>query len=164
MSQKQFNWLAATPEQRDAACAAFMPQSDVNPLKSWALYLDGKYAYDVRALNLESAQKSLASALKLTPKKWTELTRFPASLRATAEIRENHHHVRYSDTPGGAWMLIEDLNKHGWTVEIKSRPSSITVVFTLGGIRKEASGTSMSEVIAQCYLNAHGIYTPWEPL
>jgi hypothetical protein len=149
-------WNESTPEQRNAACAQFMPPSEVNPIVSWWLYCDGKAGYQLRVLTKQEAEDGLRM-IKASPETWADCTGFPEPYRAGAEIREIHRHVRYSDTPGGAWMLIEQLNVKGWTASIVQIPNNCGITLQRVGNPAVHTAGTFCEAAAMAFLKANGV-------
>lgn len=152
----QLVWKDLTPDQRNEACARFMPASDVNPMRNWWLYADGKWGYPLSVKNQQEADQALALLTK-DDATWVEYTNYPAKYRASAEVREVQHHVRYSNTPGGAWMLVQQLCADGWSVAIDTDAKDTQVIASRGGRQHHLSHQSFDEAMAIVFLRAHDV-------
>lgn len=154
----RLEWSKATNIERNAACAAFMPASEINPIRSYYLTKEGKLWQRLAVKNLAEAKQWLAFAKgnftrweKIMPEMtWTD--------RNLVDVAEDTHHVRYSDTPGGAWMLIEELASKGWTVSVVTTGHSSGVSAILKSAHHHVIG-KMEEAVAECFLKANGVDT-----
>jgi len=128
------NWHKSTAQERNAACGALMPKSATNPLSRWGLAYNGKPFGQIPLPipNRDNAEAWLNTA-KSSKKRWSELVgeTFPGGcpwvLRHDVGVIEVTWHVRYSDTPGGAWMLVEQLVGDGFAVTVRSSVRATTV-------------------------------------
>jgi hypothetical protein len=148
------SWIKLSAEERDALCAKYMPASVVNPLRQWWLTLEGKYWCRLMVENEEEASRWLAKANE-SKQNWDKLIEdWPWVLREEVGIKEQTWHVRYSTTPGGAWDLLEDLKKKGWTVQIILTPERISLSI-IKDVQHIRLGNTLSEPAAFLYLLAH---------
>jgi hypothetical protein len=66
-------------------------------------------------------------ALKASDDVWAEMRK--ANSHITDEMRDGlevdveRWHIRYSDTPGGAWEVVEWLRGQGYVVQLRARPN-----------------------------------------
>jgi hypothetical protein len=108
------NWKSASPEQRNDACAKFMPPSDVNPILSWHLLIGD---HDMGALHSQSKKEAddFLSFLQSDREQWERVMGKYATWdhRTDCQIVEHLRSVNYTSTPGGAWMLLEELRSRG---------------------------------------------------
>jgi hypothetical protein len=154
----RLEWSKATTEARNAACAAFLPASDTNPMRTFYLKAYGKIKNRLLVENLKAAEAWLHAA-KASKTNWEKL--MPEMLwaeRGILEVAEEIYHLRYSDTPGGAWMLIEHLTSKGWTVSVTTTQESSGVSAILGVQHHHVLG-KMSEAVAECFLKVNGVDT-----
>lgn len=120
----QLNWKATTPEQRNNACACFMPPSDCNPILSWHLHIG---EFDLGALTIQTqreADEFRAQILKLNAQEWeySPLAKYACwDRREACQLVQHRRSLRYSDTPGGAWTLMEELKRQGHMIAIAAR-------------------------------------------
>jgi len=135
-----------------------MPPSEINPLRSYYLTKDGKLWQRLAVHTLYEAKKWLEFAKsKITY--WEKLMpELEWKRRSIVGVTEHLYHVRYSDTPGGAWNLIEELTAKDWTVSVTATAQSTTVSAIRGDHHHHGIG-KMSEATAECFLKANGIDT-----
>lgn len=131
MNPTTFDFKNSTPAQRNEACARFLPPSDVNPIRSWHLQFvlparpeQGQpepVTHDAGQLMVKSRDEALAWLKKLgsSRKAWKRAgIPLPWSYSHLAQIAEDERHVNYTNTPGGAWMLIEHLKAQSYSIVI----------------------------------------------
>lgn len=147
---------AATPEERNAACAAYMPASDVNPIRSWWVTLDGVLWSRLAVRSKDEADSWLRIA-SMSRHNWERvMTEWPWSLRSSVGVAEHHHHVRYTDTPGGAWDLLEQMVSESWEVAVTCTGSFTTVTAVKGSRQLSAvSDQAMPVLAGAVFLLAH---------
>lgn len=118
----QLNWKATTPEHRNNACACFMPPSDCNQILSWHLHI-GKQ--DMGPLTVQTKNEADAwLSIRQSSREHFERSfgKFcPWDQRLDCQIVEHRRSLRYSDTPGGAWTLMEELKRQGHMIAIAAR-------------------------------------------
>jgi hypothetical protein len=122
------NWKSATPEQRNDACACFMPPSEVNPILAWHLLIG---QHDMGALACIS-RKEADTWLSLLQTNRDDFERVMGKYcvwdkRLECQIVEHRRSLRYSDTPGGAWTLIEELKRQGYLIAIAARAGQTAI-------------------------------------
>jgi hypothetical protein len=118
------NWKSSTAEQRNDACACFMPPSEINPIRSWHLNLGNT---DLGAMMVQTQKeaddfKTLIDTCPHQQWKHRALSKYTSWDRRT-ELRlvEHRRSVNYSTTPGGAWMLLDQLMAEGYMIAIAAR-------------------------------------------
>lgn len=113
----EFNWDGATVETRNEACGQFMPPSEVNPMRSYLVSAPTRRPVKLALHSREEAEAWLRIAAG-SEETWKRvMPEWPAPLRKMAKIEEQHYYPRYTDTPGGAWVLVEELVNRNLTVE-----------------------------------------------
>lgn len=161
---KTLNWNELTSEQRNAECSRFMPASDVNPIRQWWLTFDGQWyqRLPLKEQTRDAAEKWLASAKesKVTWDYIFEALHFPWSFRNRVAVKEQTWHVRYSDTPGGAWELVEQMNQQGWTFSLSINNNGVDACFVqqIPHFREHrVLRGPFSEAVAIIFLRANGV-------
>lgn len=166
------NWHEATLAQRNAACAQFMPKSGINPLRRYDLVytlpdVDGITIGQIplQQPTMEAATKWLEMA-KSSRSRWAELVGedsksggCPWTLRDHVTLVESTWHYRYTDTPGGAWTLVEQLVSEAYDVTVRSycRATSVSIAPTSQGRFFLELPRPMPEVVAVAFLMFKGI-------
>lgn len=110
-------WATLSVRERDDIIGNLIK---AEPIKSYNLYVGGKYFSGLMVRSHEEAEK-LAEAGRL--RHWKELAKkhgWPDEWRSTLEARTHTNHLRYNETPGGAWFVIEAMREQGWDIEIAS--------------------------------------------
>lgn len=141
-------WSALTPEQRDELVAKYMPPSDVNPIKDVWLTFDGKLWRRTLCKTEEEAHEMLAHAKKGRAI-WDKIfgDEMPWILREKVSAVIRAAHLRYSETPAGAWDALEHLLSLGCGVAVLLNGSLCTVTIT--GFKFEAAKPRSAEVSYQ---------------
>lgn len=118
------NWKSSTPAQRNAACACFMPPSNVNPIRSWHLHVGGDDLGPMAIGSQKEADDFMARIPRLDQQTWEQssLRKFLAwEKRDLLHVVERRRNVNYSNTPGGAWMLLDRLMAEGYMIAVAAR-------------------------------------------
>ncbi len=123
-------WQNLTPAQRNEQCARYMPPSEINPIRTWWLTFDGGL---LAQLALEKPTIEAANAwldyAKSNKTKWKRLIEeVPFSLKDSVSVIEVKRFARYTDTPGGAWMLAEELIAKAWRIAIEIHGETVLVM------------------------------------
>ncbi len=79
--------------------------------------------------------------------------RITLSDRGTLSIEIEEHHLRYSDTPGGAWRVIEAIREAGYSVQISSLKTGWKIACTLGGEPAVAKSDTMAKAACKCAIS-----------
>lgn len=149
-----FQFETASVEERNAKCAEFMPASDINPICGYYLTWRGKMWQRLAVKSIDEAQSWLNIA-KLNKHNWNQLLpEHPWHLRSEIGVSEFHHRVRYSDTPAGAWMLIEELDRRGFSVLLRRRDgkTELDAVCKVTNVSISAKGDDFPKLTAKLFL------------
>jgi hypothetical protein len=113
---KASEWADMNAFQRNWLIGEMMK---AEPLRDYCLRRDGKTIGRLAVKSAEEAESWLRIAnMSLT--NWVKLMpEVPYECRAEVTIHVDSWHIRYSDTPGGGWEVIEWLRKRG-TVWLES--------------------------------------------
>lgn len=91
---------------------------------------DGKYLWYCQ-ITAEEAQErgKWLTEQQATEQAWARFrkdfdNRITADDRGKITIEIEEHHLRYSDTPGGGWMVIEAMRKAGYAIQVSHDASS----------------------------------------
>jgi hypothetical protein len=169
------DWHNSTVAQRNAACAQFMPKSSVNPIRQFDLVykipeVDAVVmgTIPLQKPTIEAATAWLKEA-KSSPFKWAAMVgEKPSSggvswkLREYVSVQERTWHVRYSDTPGGAWNLVEKLVVEGYAVTVRSSTRATSVAIDQYPTTRQTGfflelPRPMPEIVAAAFLMFKGI-------
>ncbi len=106
----QTNWPTLTAVQRNALVGETMK---AEPLYAYYVRWIGKNLAQLRVKEESEAQSWLRIA-KFSKENWKRLMdEVPWSLREEVSVHVESWHIRYSDTPGGGWIVIEWLRARG---------------------------------------------------
>lgn len=154
--QLGFYWDSSSPEQRNALCASYMPQGDLNPIRSWHVQAGGQLIrLAVQSLAEAEAWLRVATA---SPRNWERVAELPEACRLTARIVEHQRHLRYTDTPAGAWALLEQLMEEGWLVNLRAQKGTLTALTVKRGEEyHQYPGQDMAELVGKAFLVLHGV-------
>jgi hypothetical protein len=116
-------WADLTTAQRNNLIGNLI---GADPIRRPYMARDGKYLWycPITAEEADERSKWLAEQ-QATEESWKQFRkdfddRITAEDRGKITIEIEEHHIRYSDTPGGGWMVIEAVRKAGYAVQIAS--------------------------------------------
>jgi hypothetical protein len=130
---------------------------------------DGRYLWPCMITAAEAGERNKwLLEQQATEQSWARFRRdfderITADDRGKITIEIEEHHLRYSDTPGGGWMVIEALQKLGCGIEIKSLGAEWQVVaIDSDGDIYPAIGGTMAEAACEAAMRFFepNIYSP----
>jgi hypothetical protein len=159
--ETKLDWLKASTAERNALCAQFLPPSQTNPLRSWHLAVGEKVNGRLAVKDLAEAATWLRIAT-CSKRNWRRVAGLPDEQREHARVHEEVHHVRYTDTPAGAWMLMEHMHAQGWTITV-DWGDVVTARATRPGERIAVAGiVKPEEAESVLWLSFNGVEVVWD--
>lgn len=116
-----FDWDASTPPERNMFVLSTLPAESPNlPLHAWYLQYNGMSMKSLLVPNREEADSVCARINKLTYEELKQLLPLPGIRVALGKfnVHEETWAMRYSDTEGGAWAVVEQLHKRGFRISM----------------------------------------------
>ncbi len=124
MSDKkpETDWAEMSANQRNTLIGELISGE---ALRTPYLAKSGGYLWDLRITDVEAYAKFLAE-FQSTAAKWRRFLKNLNDERITEEDRGlltveiYSYHIRYSDTPGGGWMVVEAMRRAGIHIVIEA--------------------------------------------
>ena len=146
-------WADLTTTQRNNLVGNII---DGNVIRRPYMARDGKYLWYCPITAEEAGERGKwLLEQQATEESWKRFRkdfdkRITAEDRGKITIEIEEHHLRYSDTPGGGWMVIEAIRKAGYAIQIGHDASNWIVSTGRNGEPVGMSATTMEE--AACML------------
>ena len=128
-------WAELTPERRNTLIGELLGATPLQtvwlvwePKKEDGSVLGRKHLGQLGSMPMENAHEWLAAA-KTSQAEWTRRgMEISYLLRDEVVLSEHRWHLRYSETPGGGWDVIEKLTRSGYTVQVQVSAKDCKVI------------------------------------
>lgn len=116
---------------------------------NYFLEADGLYLWAICQPEDEQCLQKDLDGLQSSDKQWAlwkvKEPRLDDTWRRKITLSKKGHHIRYFDTPGGGWRVIEVLVERGFTIQLQSLAHGWKIAAALEGETQSTSAPTMQE-------------------